>query len=79
MFYTYFIVDKQNLFDIPSEYEEIYNMKDAYFLPSKKIKAVINGERKDVAYMYSEILSYQDIYDRAKLRNKIFVDILSKK
>lgn len=79
MFYSYLIVDEDNLFDVPSEYEEIYHMKNTYFCPSKKVKAVVNGERVDVAYIYGEILRYKDIYERASLRNKIFTHLLQGK
>lgn len=77
MFYSYLIVEEDNIFDIPSEYEEMYNFKDAYFLPSKKIKGVVNGKRVELGFMYGEILRYKDIYERAKLRHKIFEDIIS--
>lgn len=78
MFYSYLIVEEDNIFDIPSEYEEICNMDNAYFSPSKKVKGIINGKRVDLGYIYSEILRYEDVYKRAKLRHKIFEDIITK-
>lgn len=78
MFYSYLIVEKNNIFDVPSDYEEMYNLGNAYFSPSKKLKGIINGKRVDLGYIYSEILQYEDIYNRAKSRYKIFEDIISK-
>ena len=78
MFSSYLIVEKNNIFDVPSDYEEMYNLGNAYFSPSKKLKGIINGKRVDLGYIYSEILQYEDIYNRAKSRYKIFEDIISK-
>lgn len=78
-FYSYLIVDDINIIEIPSEYEEMNNYEKAYFAPSKRIKGVINGERKELGYMYSEILQYSDIYKRANLRHKIFIGHLTNK
>lgn len=75
MFYTYLITDNINLNDIDDDYEQIHNL-NAYFCPTKELKSVRNNSRDKVGYIYSEIISYSDIYKRAALRNKIFFDII---
>ena len=75
MFYTYLISDNINLNDIDDDYEQIHNL-NAYFCPTKKLRSTRDNSRAEVGYIYSEIISYRDIYKRAELRNKLFFDII---
>ena len=73
-FFTYLITDNFNLFDKPSGYRKIYGL-EGFVRDSISIKNYYND--LPIANQYSEVVRYTDIYERARKRNKIFMQKLN--
>jgi hypothetical protein len=68
-FYTYLVTDNFDDDDFPLGYRKMYGL-NGFVRPSMPIPKFRNGE--EIASLYSEIISYTDIYERAARRHKIF-------
>ena len=47
---------------------------NAYYAPTSDIKE-LEG-KNNIATAYKEIISYDDLYERAQMRNKKFIEVL---
>jgi hypothetical protein len=74
-FYTYLITDNFNRYDSPSgDFRKIHSI-DGFVRHSANITSFDTG--MVIANQYSEVIRYTDIYDRARNRNKIFMQKLN--
>jgi hypothetical protein len=74
-FYTYLITDNFNLFDKPSVgFKKIYGI-EGFVRHSIDIRDYYTDI--PIANQYTEVIRYTDIYERAKKRNKIFMQKLN--
>ena len=74
-FYTYLVTDNFNRYDSPSgEFRKIYGI-EGFVRYSANINSYDTG--MVIANQYSEVIRYTDIYDRARKRNKIFMQKLN--
>lgn len=74
-FYIYLFSNNINYLDIPQgmRFERMMNL-NSYYSPTSEIKD-LDGIHT-IAWAYKEIVSYDDLYKRAFMRNKKFIDIL---
>lgn len=74
-FYIYLFSNNINYLDIPQgmRFERMMNL-NSYYAPTSEIKD-LEG-RHTIATAYKEIISYDDLYKRAVVRNKKFIDVL---
>jgi hypothetical protein len=74
-FYTYLITDNFNKYDSPSgDFRRIHGI-EGFVRHSANINNFDTG--MVIANQYSEVIRYTDIYDRARKRNKIFMQKLN--
>jgi hypothetical protein len=74
-FYTYLITDNFNLFDKPSSaFRKIYGI-EGFVRHSADIRNFYTD--MTIANQYAEVIRYTDIYERARKRNKIFMQKLN--
>jgi hypothetical protein len=74
-FYTYLITDNFNKYDRPSgDFRKIYGI-EGFVRHSVNITSFDTG--MIIANQYAEVIRYTDIHDRARKRNKIFMQKLS--
>ena len=73
-FYTYLITDNFNIYDKPRGFNKIYGI-EGFARRSMEIKNYYTGI--GIANQYSEVIRYTDIYERAKRRNKIYMEKLN--
>jgi hypothetical protein len=75
LFYTYLITDNFNLFDKPgAAFRRIYGI-EGFVRQSVDIRNYYDDTT--IANQYSEVIRYTDIYERARKRNKIFMQKLN--
>lgn len=74
-FYIYLFSNNINYLDIPQgmRFERMMNL-NSYYSPTSEIKDLEGSHT--IAWAYKEIISYDDLYKRASMRNKKFIDIL---
>lgn len=74
-FYIYLFSNNINYLDIPQgmRFERMMNL-NSYYSPTSEIKDLEGSHT--IAWAYKEIVSYDDLYKRASMRNKKFIDIL---
>jgi len=74
-FYIYLFSNNINYLDIPQgmRFERMMNL-NSYYSPTSEIKDLEGSHT--IAWAYKEIISYDDLYERASMRNKKFIDIL---
>lgn len=74
-FYIYLFSNNINYLDIPQgmRFEKMMNL-NAYYAPTSDIKD-LEG-KNNIATAYKEIISYDDLYERAQMRNKKFIEVL---
>lgn len=77
-FYGYLIGEKIEPNDVRAHDADFKNAHNfAYlFRPSKTVAGIYSNEGKDGS-LYTEVIKYSTLLERAKLRNKIFVDKLN--
>jgi hypothetical protein len=74
-FYTYLVTDSFNRYDRPGgDFRKIYGM-EGFVRHSANITDYDTGQI--IANQYSEVIRYTDIYERARKRNKIFMQKLN--
>lgn len=80
-FYIYLFSNNINYLDIPQgmRFERMMNL-NSYYSPTSEIKDLEGSHT--IAWAYKEIISYDDLYKRASMRNKnllIFLRIQAKR
>jgi hypothetical protein len=74
-FYTYLITDNFNKYDRPgASFRKIYGI-EGFVRHSADIKSFDND--MSIANQYSEVIRYTDIYERARKRNRIYLQKLN--
>jgi hypothetical protein len=74
-FYTYLITDNFNRYDKPgASFRKIYGI-EGFVRHSADIKSF--DDDKSIANQYSEVIRYTDIYERARKRNRIYLQKLN--
>ncbi|MDR0908404.1 MAG: hypothetical protein LBM77_01435 [Spirochaetaceae bacterium] len=69
-FFTYLITDNFNIYDKPSsDFRKIYGI-EGFVRRNSDITSYTTNET--IASLYSEVIRFTDIYERAKNRNKIY-------
>jgi hypothetical protein len=75
-FYTYLITDNFNKYDRPgASFRKIYGI-EGFVRQSADVKSFDDG-MPTIANQYAEVIRYTDIYERARRRNKIFMQKLN--
>jgi hypothetical protein len=78
-FYGYLIGEKINPFDVrsaDSDFKEAYHF-DYLFRPSKAVADFFSKEKAD-GTLYTEVIKYSTLLERAKRRNEIFIQKLTR-
>ena len=73
-FYAYLITDNFNKFDQPNGFKKIYGIEG---FVRHSIDILDYDKKLTIANQYTEVIRYTDIYERARKRNKIFMQKLN--